>query len=93
MSYIEFSFTAFTAFMSNDCLQIWKGYSLNWLFWFWSSTDADYKKFLETLNSEIEPLPSAEAYLEELEAKQRAAASKSQTRCVIRGVASFIAGI
>lgn len=40
------------------------------------SLDEDYQKFLEVLNAEIEPLPSAEAYLEELEAKQRAAASE-----------------
>ncbi|PIK45568.1 putative regulator of nonsense transcripts 3A-like [Apostichopus japonicus] len=45
--------------------------------------DEDYQKFLEVLNAEIEPLPSAEAYLEELEAKQRAAATTKVTTPLI----------
>ena len=37
-------------------------------------TDADYEAFLETLNKEVEPLPSAEVHLEEIEARKEGTA-------------------
>ena len=37
---------------------------------FFFTTDADYEAFLQTLNKEVEPLPSAEAHLEEIEARK-----------------------
>jgi hypothetical protein len=35
------------------------------------SSDADYKKFLESLKSDAEPTMSVDSYLEELEEKER----------------------
>lgn len=35
-----------------------------------SSSDPDYKAFLESLNKDEEPPPSVEAHLEEIEAKK-----------------------
>lgn len=42
----------------------------NFLSFFISSSDPDYKAFLESLNKDEEPPPSVEAHLEEIEAKK-----------------------
>ena len=42
----------------------------NFLSFFISSSDPDYKVFLESLNKDEEPPPSVEAHLEEIEAKK-----------------------
>lgn len=42
----------------------------NFLSFFISSSDPDYKTFLESLNKDEEPPPSVEAHLEEIEAKK-----------------------
>jgi len=38
--------------------------------WFFFTIDKDYLAFLESRDKKIEPLPSIEAHLEELEAKK-----------------------
>ena len=42
----------------------------SFLSFFISSSDPDYKAFLESLNKDEEPPPSVEAHLEEIEAKK-----------------------
>lgn len=46
-------------------------------------TDADYLSFLETLKQEVEPLPSAEVYLEQQEANKQSMKGVSLSLIII----------